>query len=636
GQATGTSAPTGTPAAAESKDFSFVVDAEPASFAGAPDDLPTSFISAMIYNALYRADNKLLTQPDLADGMPVISDDGLTWTVKIKPNVKFHDGTVVTIEDVKYSFDLLKSTGCNQNPDLCSSISDNVETIAVRDTSTIEFKLKQKFAPFIVSGLAGAFVLPKAAVEASFQRFQARAGQVDAAAVAALATKVEEATTADTCTGAEDQPATCDSSTHVAEIEPVLQGAGVELKDKAAFNDAEGQFDENAYGNDLIAKLATLNNTLKAPDVDKVASSLKLLDFARAPIGTGPYKFVKYTAGQSVELARFDEYFGGTTNLEKVGPPRAFAIVIKGPAAAVAALQQGQVDWIQQIESDAYKQVQNDPKLQLLEYQSNLYYYIGFNNRPGKLYADKNLRQAWGKCIDHTRTIEVATGGTGAPVYANTPPFSWAYDPDVPKYTQDVAAAKAQIESSGWTLGGDGIYQKDGKRLSTKLYLRIERPQRLSFAQLAKDQLKECGIEVEIVQGDLNTVLHPQVLDYPNNFDTYLGGWSTGLDPDDYSLFHSSEMPTRENPQANNFIGWNNPEADKLLEDGRQELDQAKRAAIYKKFQTLIHEDAPYIFLWAELAHTGLSGTVYSQNGEIDKTSLNYNWNIDTWANRAN
>ena len=102
------------------------------------------------------------------------------------------------------------------------------------------------------------------------------------------------------------------------------------------------------------------------------------------------------------------------------------------------------------------------------------------------------------------------------------------------------------------------------------LYVRVGRPQRLAFAAARQDQLKECGIEIEIVEGDLNTVLIPKVLDYPNNFDTYLGGWSTALDPDDYSIFHSSEIPTKENPSANNFPGWKNPEADKLLEDGRQ------------------------------------------------------------------
>ena len=50
-------------------------------------------------------------------------------------------------------------------------------------------------------------------------------------------------------------------------------------------------------------------------------------------------------------------------------------------------------------------------------------------------------------------------------------------------------------------------------------------------------------------EGDLNTVLIPKVLDYPNDFDTYLGGWSTALDPDDYSIFHSSEIPTKELPR---------------------------------------------------------------------------------------
>ena len=125
----------------------------------------------------------------------------------------------------------------------------------------------------------------------------------------------------------------------------------------------------------------------------------------------------------------------------------------------------------------------------------------------------------------------------------------------------------------------------------------------------------------------------PKVLDYPNDFDTYLGGWSTALDPDDYSIFHSSEIPTKETPSANNFPGWKNDEADRLLKEGREELDQEKRKAIYAEFQDLIHNELPYYFTWADLAHTGLSKRVTSQNEPLDLTSVGINYyNTDAWT----
>ena len=134
------------------------------------------------------------------------------------------------------------------------------------------------------------------------------------------------------------------------------------------------------------------------------------------------------------------------------------------------------------------------------------------------------------------------------------------------------------------------------------MYVRAGRPQRIAFGQLASDQLKKCGIGLTVKEGDFATVLLP-LLSYPNDFDTYLGGWTTSIDPDDYSIFHSSKCTTKENPDDNNFVCWNNPEGDKLLEDGRQELDQAKRKEIYAKFQQIAHDDLPYYFTWSDLAN---------------------------------
>jgi len=243
------------------------------------------------------------------------------------------------------------------------------------------------------------------------------------------------------------------------------------------------------------------------------------------------------------------------------------------------------------------------------------------------------LREAFSMCIDHDKTVDVATSSNGVPVYANTPPFSWAFNPDTPKYTYDVAGAKAKIEGAGWALGSDGVYAKGGKRLSTTLFVRVGRPQRLAFAQLARDQLKDCGIEVTVQEGDLNTVLIPKVLDYPNSFDTYLGGWSTSFDPDDYSIFSSTAIPTKDNPSANDFPGWKNAQADQLLTQGRQETDQAKRKDIYAQFQVLIHNELPYYFLWADKAHTGLSKRIATQNEPLDLKSVGIDyWNQDAWT----
>lgn len=626
-----TPAPTEEPAG--SADFAFVVDGEPTYFSPASTDLPTSWINALLYNALYTLNNKLEVTPDLADGLYEASADGLTWTIKLKADSKFHDGTVVKASDVAFSFGLAKSQNCTFNPDTCSAISDNVDTITAQDDTTVVFTLKQKFAPFAVSGLSGVYIIPEQATRDSFARLQASTGAVTPEEVTALVEKIKAGTTAPACTVAEGEtpPAECDLATYVAELEALLTKAGITLPDKGAYVNEDGSPNNSAYGQALYDQLLDLQKTQTATDLDQIAAAYRILDIQRAPIGTGPYKFVKYQSGQNVELARNDDFFGGASGVAEVGPARVFIPIIKDGAAASAALQKGDINWQQEVTSDALNALKADPNLQIAEYADFGYYFIAFNLREGKIYNDLNLRKAWAMCIDHEATVAAATDGRGQPVQANTPPASWAYNPNVPKYTLDVEGAKALIESSGWTLGGDGVYAKDGVRLSSDLYVRAGRAQRVAFSQLSKDQLAKCGIEVNVIEADFATVLLP-LLSWPNNYETYLGGWSTSRDPDDFSIFHSSECTTEAAPDGFNFPCYANPEADKLLEDGRQELDQEKRKEIYFKFQELVHNDLPYYFAWSDLANAALTKSVSSNGGTIDLTSPQYFWNLDTWV----
>ena len=624
-------APGETPAAsapAASADFKFALDGEPTYFSYAYTDLPTSWIVSLLYNGLYTINNKLESVPDLAADYADTSEDGLTWTLKVKQGVKFHDGTELKASDIVFSYDLGLSPNCTYIPDGCSAIQDNIATVEAVDDYTVKFVLKQKFAPFAVTGLS-VVVVPEKAVRDSFGRLQASTGAVDPAEVAALYDKIAAATGAEACS-AEAPPAECDFATYVPDMEALLTKAGVELPDKAQFVAEDGSTDMSAYGAELYSRLTDLNITLQAKDIDQIAASFRILDFQRAPVGTGPYKLVKYTTAQSVELGRHDDYFGGPEGA-KVGPAKVYIPIIKDGAAASAALQKGDINLQTEVTSDALAALKADPNLQIAEYADFGYYYIAFNQRPDRLYGDLNLRKAFSMCIDHAATVAAATDGRGQPVQANTPPASWAYNPNVTPYVLDVEGAKKLIESSGWTLGSDGIYEKDGKKLTSEMYVRAGRPQRIAFAQLASDQVKKCGIGLTVKEGDFATVLLP-LLSYPNDFDTYLGGWSTSIDPDDYSIFHSSKCTTKENPDDNNFVCWSNPEADKLLEDGRQELDQAKRKEIYAKFQQIAHDDLPYYFTWSDLANAGLTKSVSSTTSGIDLASPLYYWNRDSWV----
>jgi ABC-type transport system substrate-binding protein len=639
---TPTTTPEVTPTATTtgSGDFSFAVDGEPTTFAGPPNDLPTSWVAGLIYNSLYQANNKLEMVPYLASALPTTSEDGLTWTVPLRTDVKFHDGTPMTAADVVWNYHITGSPNCVFNSDVCGAIADNVESVTA-DGDNVVFVLKQKFAPFLTTGLGSVTIMPEAAIEASFQRLQTASGTVTDAAIHDLLTEVTTKTDQDadnprvecevdlTVTPAPSPPPEdCAMGFWKDQLAAILTSAGIELPNEAGYQaapppDGPGGLDADAYATALLGQLSDLDTVRTSSSIDQIAAAMRIIDFARKPIGTGPYSFVKYQAAQSIELARFDGYFHNT-----VGPARVLIPIIKEAAAASAALQRGDILWQTEITSDALPTLQADPNLQIAEYPDFGYYFIAFNLRKGHPYADKTAREAFSMCIDHDADIAAATENNGVPVYANTPPASWAFNPDVPHYTYDVAAATALLDSNGYTKNADGIYGKGGQTLSTDLYVRKGRPQRVAFAQLARDQLALCGIAINVIEADFATVLLP-LLSYPNNYDTYLGGWGTSIDPDDFSIFHSSHATTKDNPDDNNFVGWINKDADKFLEDGRTTLDQDARKAIYAQFQVLLHNDLPYYLLWSDVGHAGLSKRV---TGDIDLASPLYYWNNDTWS----
>jgi ABC-type transport system substrate-binding protein len=161
--------------------------------------------------------------------------------------------------------------------------------------------------------------------------------------------------------------------------------------------------------------------------------------------------------------------------------------------------------------------------------------------------------------------------------------------------------------------------------------------------QLFSDQVREnCGIDITYKEVDFAALLN--MLDvYPHinaadtasgkPFFTYFGGFSTSLDPDPYSLYHSEQCSTAENPATFNYICYSNPEADKLIDAGLLTFDQAERAAIYQEYAVLQSKDLPVLYSWADIAREGLRKTVGSTAGPLVMDSPTWFWETEKLTN---
>jgi ABC-type transport system substrate-binding protein len=627
-------------AAAGDQTLNFAIDADVSGgLTNAADNVPTAQANIFLYDALYIFDASLTPQPALADKLADVSTDGKTWTVTLKKGVKFHDGTDLTADDVVQSFELARSANCTYSPALClASFLASSEKV---DDSTVKFTLKQALSTFATIYLPGIIIESKDAVDASYARYLDATKAVSAAELKAFLDKVdaeEKTPTGAPAEGSTDK--TVNYAQFSAEAEALLTKAGQPLADKAIYT-ADAVLDENGYTQDNIGRIRAIQTANTAGAIDALAAAYKFLDIQLNPVGlgTGPFKFVSYKSGEVIEYENNPDYFKGKSAISKV-----FLPIIKDDIAGGQALAAGQVDWKYSLEGGTYNEIKANPDLKFVEYPDFGFFALYFNQRKGSLFADKELRQAVSYCFDKEATANAATDGLGVAIYSEIPPASWAYPTEgLNKYPKDTAKAKSLIEGKGWTLGSDGIYEKAGVKLSTITAVRAGRPNRSKWMQLMSDQVKECGIDIKFKEVDFGAILNMLTV-YPHinaaapetgkPFDTYFGGFSTGYDPDPYSLYDSKECSTAEKPDTNNYICYQSAEVDALIDKGLVTFDQAERATIYQEYAVIQSNDLPVIYSWADIAHQGLRKTVdTTASGGLQLDTPQFAWELEKLTN---
>ncbi len=443
-----------------------------------------------IYESLVRRDNKTLEiVPQLAESWE-ISEDKLTFTFKIKKNIKWHDGKPFTSEDIVFSYNKIMDPKVDSAR--LKAYYQEIEKVEAIDSHTVKFTYARPYF-LALESCGGMPIVPK----------------------------------------------------HIFE---------------------SGDFNKNPAG--------------------------------RQPVGTGPYKFTKWETGRQIVLEKNPEYWGEKPKIDKI----VFKI-INDRNVAFQVLRKGEIDfssltpiqWEKQSKTKKFEE-----KFNKYAYFTPNYNYIGWNiDRP--FFSDKRVRKAMTHLVNRELILEKILFNLGVTV---TNPFyinSKEYDKSIKPLIFSPEKAKLLLDEAGWVdSDSDGIRDKNGIKFEFEFLIPNASDTSEKISTILKEEMDKVGIVMNIRK--IEWAVFVQRLN-ERKFDAVTLGWSMGVESDPYQIWHSSQ----KSGGGSNFVGFENAEADKIIEDARKEFNNDKRAKLYKKFANIIHNEQPYTFLFCRKSPVAVS-----------------------------
>ncbi len=332
-------------------------------------------------------------------------------------------------------------------------------------------------------------------------------------------------------------------------------------------------------------------------------------DFKERPIYTGPYVLKSWNRGDTLTLARNENYWlnklpdGSVYKWNKQMPylDEISIVLYREQAGAISDLLNGKLDGDLDVEpivwaSDRTNTADFLQKSIRAEKIGFLYTYIGWNlNR--EIFKDKRVREALAMLIPREEIANNVHMGVAFPVngpfFVNGP----GYDKSIEPIPYDPVGAKRLLARAGWLdRDGDGIIEKrmpDGSTIPFEFSYSIHnaRDYHQKIADIIKESVEQAGISMTVDKSDW-TIFADKVRE--KNFDAVRFAWGTTLEPDPFQIWHSSQMENK----GDNFVSFKNDRLDELCIKIRETLDPEKRWEMGREAHRIIYENQPYSFLF--------------------------------------
>ncbi|MFA5124595.1 MAG: ABC transporter substrate-binding protein [Patescibacteria group bacterium] len=343
-----------------------------------------------------------------------------------------------------------------------------------------------------------------------------------------------------------------------------------------------------------------------------------LNELNKKPVGTGPWEvesFKKDKSGviKSYTLSANADYYGAKPYLKQL------VFKFYGDVnSALDALKNKSVDGLAYLPRENQADLKRHKNIIMHELEQPQYAAIFFNQKKNALLQADYIRQALALAVDKERMVKEVFGGQAKIIDAPILP-GIDNSPDIKKYSYDLEAAAALLQTNGWQLvatsTGDDMIEQVLQKKSYELRFVLtvpDQPQYLAIARIIKESWDQLGIITTIEAVDKNKIIQENI----NNrrYEILLFSENMSSDPDPFAFWHSSQ---NEYPGSNLAV-FSDSKVDALLEAARRILDHSQRQEKYWEFQKIISQQLPAIFLYSP-AYT------YPQNSSLkgfDVTSI--------------
>ena len=372
----------------------------------------------------------------------------------------------------------------------------------------------------------------------------------------------------------------------IADPKTASEGAVTQLGPYAGTEVIDPRTVKISYTQPFGAAAASFAEGTLAPVSPTAVKRMGNQDFARAPVGAGPFKFVSWEAGRQVVLERFDKYNWAPPFNANRGPSNVQRVVtrfIPDASTRVAALEAGEIDI-----SDV------TPILDMKRFRDTRGYGTMIGNASGipfglqlngsrGIFGDVRVRRALAMAVDRKALCENLYFGLIDPAYGPLAKGTPGYWPGVENYYKpDPKAAMALLDEAGWKPGPDGVRVKDGQRLTG--FYGAPPPLEPDTAVEIQAIAKRVGFDLKV---EVITFARNQAMVFDNTFDALPVRWIQADPMCLENLFHSANIPSPGRYRFN-WMQLKDAKLDALFAEGRAISDQAKRDAIYAEAQKII------------------------------------------------